>query len=130
MTEKRGRGRPSFEPTDKERQLVESLSGFGLPHEDIALLVRDGIDDKTLRKHFRRELDTGMTKANAKVVESLYQQAVGGNVTAAIWWTKGRMGWRETSAHEHTGKDGGPVQVSAADEILKRLDAIAGRKGE
>jgi hypothetical protein len=26
----------------------------------------------------------------------LYQQAVGGNVTAQIWWTKARMGWKET----------------------------------
>lgn len=34
-------------------------------------------------------------------------------------------------AIEHTGKDGEPVQVqhSAADEILRRLDAIAARKG-
>ena len=48
-------------PTDENRKLVESTSGLGLPHEQIAILV--GIDDKTLRKHYRHELDVGKAKA-------------------------------------------------------------------
>jgi hypothetical protein len=32
---------------------------------------------KTLRKHYRDELDTGQVKASAKVAESLSRQAVG-----------------------------------------------------
>ena len=31
-------------PTDSERKQVEALSGYGLPIEQIAVLVRDGID--------------------------------------------------------------------------------------
>jgi len=38
-------------PSDEQRRLVESTSGLGLPHEQIAILV--GIDDKTLRKYYR-----------------------------------------------------------------------------
>jgi hypothetical protein len=34
---------------------------------------------------------------------------VGGDTTAAIFWAKTQMGWKETSAHEFTGKDGGPI---------------------
>ena len=45
------------EPTAESRKLVESTSGLGLPHEQIAILV--GIDDKTLRKYYRAELDAG-----------------------------------------------------------------------
>ena len=47
-----GAGRPAFEPTDAERKQVEALSGYGLPIEQIAVLVRDGIHVDTLRAHF------------------------------------------------------------------------------
>jgi hypothetical protein len=32
---------------------------------------------KTLRKHYRDELDTGQVKASAKVAESVFRKAVG-----------------------------------------------------
>jgi hypothetical protein len=54
-------GKPPFEPTDDERKTVELMCAVGIPHEGIAVVIRDGIDDKTLRKHFRRELDTAKT---------------------------------------------------------------------
>jgi len=98
-----------FKPTDEERKLVEQMCAVGIPQESICLVVRDGIDDKTLRKHFRRELDTSKVKANAKIGGTLYNKAVGGDTTAAIFWAKTQMGWKETTAHEHAGKDGGPV---------------------
>ena len=56
-------------PTDEFRKLVESTSGLGLPHEQIAILV--GIDDKTLRKYYRAELDTGKAKANSQIAKTL-----------------------------------------------------------
>ena len=100
------RTKPSFEPTDDERKLVEQMSAVGIPQESICLVVRNGIDDKTLRKHFRRELDTAATKANAKIGGTLFNRAMGGDTTAAIWWTKSRMGWSEThkidADHRHT----------------------------
>jgi hypothetical protein len=46
---------PAFEPTDDQRRTVEKLSGLGLPQGDIAQVV--GVDEKTLRKHLRAELD-------------------------------------------------------------------------
>ena len=67
---------------------------FGVPHLDIATFL--GIDAKTLRKHFREELDRGTTEANAKVAQSLFTMATQGkNVAAAIFWMKARAGWRE-----------------------------------
>lgn len=104
------RGAPVFKPTDDERKLVEQMSAVGIPQESICLVVRDGIDDKTLRKHFRRELDTASVKANAKVGGTLFNKAMAGDTTAAIWWSKARMKWAER--HEHTGEDGGPIDTS------------------
>lgn len=104
-------GRPKFQPTDEQRRMVESMAGYGLLHEDIALCVGDGIDPKTLRKHFRHELDTAPIKANAKVAEVMFREALNGNITAAIWWTKARMKWKETKATELGGTDGKPLNI-------------------
>lgn len=55
-------------------------------------------DAKTLRKHYRRELDTGATEANLRVAQSLYNLATKEqNVAGCIWWTKARMGWKEAT---------------------------------
>jgi len=89
--------------------MVEQMSAVGIPQDSIARVLRDGIDEKTLRKHFRQELDTAATKANAKVAGTLYNKALSGDTTAAIWWSKTRMGWKETSVQEHQGKDGTPL---------------------
>lgn len=126
-------GRKAFEPTEKDRAYVETMAGYGIEHNHICKLIdnpRTGkpISPKTLRKTFRSELDTGMVKANVRVTESLFLQCVGAPAvydkagkklrseqpripTASIYWTKARMGWKETSVHEMGGKNGGPVPV-------------------
>ena len=96
--------KPSFKPTDDERNLVEQMTACGIPQESQCLVIRDGIDDKTLRKHFRRELDTAATKANTKVAGTLFSKAMGGDTAAMIWWSKTRMGWKDSSALQVTAK--------------------------
>jgi hypothetical protein len=89
-------GRPKFEPTDKERAQVRTLCAMGIPHVDIAKIL--SITAPTLRKYFRRELDTGQAEANAKVAQTLFRQATdpkSPNVTAAIFWMKARAGWSD-----------------------------------
>jgi len=105
--------KPTFKPTDKERKLVEQMSAVGIPQSNIAMILRDGIDDKTLRKHFRKELDTAATKANAKIGGMLFNKAVNGDTSAAIFWAKTRMGWKETNVTEHQGNVSVNVQLNA-----------------
>jgi len=104
----------AHKPTEETRRMVESTSGLGLPHEQIAILV--GIDDKTLRKYYRAELDMGKAKANGQIAKTLFSKAVGGDTTSLIWWTKTQMRWSETIKQELTGEDGSPlltgIQVS------------------
>lgn len=91
-------------PTKEQRAQVEALSGFGIPHAEIGRYM--GIDPKTLRKHYRDQIDNGMTRANVAVLTSLHAQAVNGNITAAIFWAKTRCGFREKSEVEHSGEIG------------------------
>jgi hypothetical protein len=111
-------GRPSFEPTDAERKQVEALSGYGLPIEQIAVLVRDGIDTDTLRKHFATELVSGKAKANGQVGKTLFQKVMAGDTTAAIWWSKTQMRWAETQKHELTGADGAPLEFAKIERVI------------
>jgi hypothetical protein len=111
-------GRPSHLPDDVSRRQVEALAGYGVPEAEIAGLV--GVDAKTLRKHYRHELDHGHTKANAKVAENLYHMALGEGreaVTAAIFWLKARARWKEVSIHEHGGDPDNPVRIN----VIKRI---------
>ena len=80
------------------------MAAYGVPEPAIARVV--GIDAKTLRKHYRDELDTGQVKATAKVAEFLFHKATSEGpqcVTAAIFWMKTRGGWREAPQTHHVG---------------------------
>ena len=113
-----GAGRKPFEPTDHERKQVEAMSGYGLPIEQIAILVRDGIDADTLRKHFATELIAGKAKANGQVGKTLFQKVMSGDTTAAIWWTKTQMRWKEVQQHEITGLDGAPIEYRKIERVV------------
>ncbi|MFZ4504541.1 MAG: hypothetical protein ACOYM1_11380 [Methylovulum sp.] len=89
-----------FIPTDADRKLVESMSGYGVPYDQIAALVGDGIHRETLAKHFEKELIQGKAKANSKIGQTLFQKATNGDTTAMIWWSKTQMGWKETKEVE------------------------------
>ena len=107
--------RPQFQPTDEDRALVEQLAAFGIPVESMTLFVKtkEGkpISERTLRKHFVKELDQGELKANVKVAQTLFKKAISGDTTSMIFWLKTRARWKESPQQvEVTGKDGGPVE--------------------
>jgi hypothetical protein len=105
-------GRRAHQPDPSQRKQVETMAGLGITEPDIALLLE--IDPKTLRKHYRRELEIGHVKANAKISSNLFRMASGSGreaATCAIFWCKTRLGWRERFDHEHAGQGGGPLQI-------------------
>ena len=115
-----------FEPTEEQRRTVRAMSGFGVPQPDIATHV--GIDAKTLRRHFRDELDRGSIEATTKVAQSLFRMATeGNNVAAAIFWMKARAGWREKQQVEVSGPDGGPLQHEIIEDTRELLSQILER---
>jgi hypothetical protein len=115
---RQGSGRKPFVATDVERRQVEAMSGYGVPFEQIAALVRDGIDIDTLRKYFSPELINGKAKANAQVGKGIFQKAMAGDTTAQIWWSKCQMGWKETQRHELTGADGQPLEFAKIERVV------------
>ncbi len=98
--------RPRFQPTPEQRRTVEAMAAYGVREEEIAgSLGEAGIDPKTLRKHFRRELDIGATKANATVAQTLYKLATSGkHPGATIFWLKSRAGGKKPMLSNTVGR--------------------------
>ena len=90
-------------PTDAQRQTVQLHTTVGTDQETIARVI--DIDPKTLRKHYRDELDISKAKANATVGGALFNKAKGGDTAAMIFWMKTQAGWREKTDINHTSDD-------------------------
>jgi hypothetical protein len=128
------RGNQPFVPTDRERQQVERMVGFGLTQEQISKIV--GISENTLKKYFQDELDNGVSRINSAVAQNLFSIATSkepGSVAAAIFWMKTRGRWRETNHHVHSGDDKEPpIKIDAnlkglSDAELDQMQNLLGK---
>jgi len=107
-------------PTNEKRSLVKTLAAVGITFEDIATKL--GISEKTLTKHYRKELDEGRIDANAEIGRGIYQVAKDGNVSAMMFWLRTRAGWKETNGLELSGQGGQPIQVITGIKPRKKID--------
>jgi hypothetical protein len=100
--------RPPYEPSEQDRKTVRAMTAYGITQEQLITVL--GITSKTLRKHFRKELNTAAIEANAQVAGSLFRKASAGDVISMIFWLKTRAGWKEPP-QEVGGIDGNPIKV-------------------
>lgn len=82
------------------------MAGAGIREDQMVQVITNEetglpIDAKTLRKHFRAELDSGHTKADTLVARGLFKNATtatptypGGIPVAQIFWLKTRARWK------------------------------------
>jgi len=120
---------------------VETLGQLGLTQEEVAMVL--GVADSTLRKwkkkpDFGAALKKGATKANAKVLGSLYRRAVGdalcphcfkpipgfgADSTAIIFWLKNRMPERYRDRHDQVISGSG----DAGELVIKVIQVGKGK---
>lgn len=127
MDNKNPEGRPPYKPSEEHRKMVEAMSSVGVPQEEICVVL--DIAPKTLRKHFREELDKAEIKANAKVAANLFRQATKDDfkaTPAAIFWSKTRMGWKEPVHMEHSGSLNLNLKGMSDDELNEFIAERAG----
>jgi hypothetical protein len=119
-------GAKTFYPSDQNRRTVEAMAACGVPQPMIAAAL--GISPSTLNKKLRVELDTGLHKANARIVQFLFTGIVGSEtqepfqsehdrIVAAMFWLKCRAGWKETQVVEVLR----PISEMSDEEIDRRL---------
>tara|TARA_R110000868_G_scaffold25277_7_gene98622 strand:+ start:997 stop:1323 length:327 start_codon:yes stop_codon:yes gene_type:complete len=87
--------------TDSEKMLVKFMAIAAVPKDRIAKYFK--VSKSTLLEVCSEELNEATDGINANVVGALYKNAMKGNVSAQIFWCKTRLGWKETSAVEHSG---------------------------
>lgn len=85
--------RTAFKPSDAQRHLVKAMSSCGIRQTDIATWVRLR-SPKTLRKHFREELDRGRIGADLEVGKTLYKMAASGKRPSATFYYLNRQASR------------------------------------
>ena len=81
-----------WKPDPEQRNLVASLTAYGLPIEEQLLLVK-GPGGRALRaeefaEFFSPEILSGRAKANAQLGKALYDRALAGNTRALRDWQK------------------------------------------
>jgi hypothetical protein len=117
------RGRPPHVSTEESRNLVESLSGFGIPQDEISKLI--GIDPKTLRLHYAEQIELGGIKATAKVAQNLFNMACKPNregLQAAIFWLRVRAHWSEYTPRP-------PADEPLGKKAVAELEAVTAGQG-
>jgi hypothetical protein len=80
MTENKKRGRPSFKPTRRMRNMVEICVAGGLSLQETATVL--GICQNTLRANFPDELQNGRARKFAEILVRLDRAAARGSVGA------------------------------------------------
>ena len=116
--------------------MVEAMAGLGIPEDRQVLMIvnpktKRPISPVTLRKHFRKALDTGMVKANITAGRNLLRLTAT-SAAAAIFWAKVRLGMRETAEihlpGEMVGEDGEPTDVKDLARRIAYTLVLAGRQ--
>ncbi len=111
-------GRPPFAPTVEQRKLVQKLASIRCTAEEVLECVPWGLpdsqvlDEKSLRKHFRAELDKGRSLANMRLKQRISEMVDQGNTAMTIFVAKVQLGWKETTVVEAVGKDGAPLPAA------------------
>jgi hypothetical protein len=112
-----GAGGPRFAPSNQHRYLVELMAGFGLAQDRIRLAIINPATKKPVSvevfvREFQDELETGGSKIDAIVARSMAVQLQNGNMTALIWFSKNRWGWRDHYDVDHrvNRPEDGPVE--------------------
>lgn len=103
-------GKVGAPPLDIDPDQVYELAKIDCTTPEIAAAV--GCSEDTLERNFAGMLEKGRRECHRSIRRQQYKLAMDGNPTMLIWLGKVQLGQRETVVNEHTGKDGGPIEVS------------------
>jgi hypothetical protein len=114
---------------------LEKLCNLQCTDEEIAAFFNTStrtIERKRKNPKFAEIMERGKAKGRVSVRRSLIRMALNNNVAAAIFLAKNLLGYKDVVNNEHTGLDGGPIQIAAkpdysqlSNEELNQLRLLA-----
>ena len=129
-------GRKPFVPTPEQRSNVKALAGLGMPQEQICRLVTNPpLDVKTLRKHFRLEIETAEIKLHALMGNFTVANILGmappagtraidnqhARASLLKFYAKTRMGWKEPVVNRQKEPVDGPIEYQDATSVRQTI---------
>ena len=105
---------------------LEKLCAMQCTDEDIAAFL--GVSTRTIERRrkmpsFREAMERGKAKGRVSVRRNLFRLATNGNLGANIFLAKNLLGYKDVVSNEHSGPDGGPIEMSLADVLRERKKA-------
>jgi hypothetical protein len=95
--------------------------GMGGPVSEIAADL--GISSKLVAQHYKPEIAQGRARFRSKLRVKSGAIALNGDRAMLIFLLKTLLGFKETTALEHTGKDGAPIEVEVEHDWTGFTDA-------
>lgn len=111
-------GRPKYEATPKDRSAVALMVAAGIEQDVIAGVLR--INAKTLRKHYRFEIDTSYARVKSEIAGKLIEKARAGDVHAQIYYLS-THGWSQRVVVADGGSDVVDLTTLSDGELAARL---------
>jgi hypothetical protein len=112
-------------PREDLHPKIKIMSAIGIPHAQIAGVLKMSLE--TLHRCYKDDLDYGATEANTVVGGKIFEAAKRGESWACSLWAARRMGWKETTATELTGKDGGPIELTDSEARAQLRELLAAK---
>lgn len=113
-------------PREELRDKIKIMTAIGIPHAQIAGVLKMSLE--TLHRCYKDDLDYGATEANTVVGGKIFEAAKRGESWACSLWAARRMGWKETTATELTGKDGGPIELTDTEARAQLRELLAAKQ--
>jgi hypothetical protein len=107
---------------------LEKLCAMQCTDQEIAAHL--GVSIRTIERRrkeasFREAMERGKAKGRISVRRNLFKLATNGNLGANIFLAKNLLGYKDVVANEHSGPEGGPIQMSLADVLRERKKATS-----
>ena len=109
--------------TDKDGNITESNVKYqNRPYTIMGLALALGMCRDTLCEYAKNGKFSDIVKKAKQTVEMYVEEMLleGKNAAGPIFWLKNHAEYRDKTEQEHTGKDGGPIQVQdlTNDELI------------
>ena len=105
---------------------LEKLCAMQCTDQEIASIL--GVSTRTIERRrkvqsFREAMERGKAKGRVSVRRNLFRLATSGNLGANIFLAKNLLGYKDVVSNEHSGPEGGPIEMSLADVLRERKKA-------
>jgi hypothetical protein len=89
-----------------------------------------GVSPRTIERRkkqpaFAEAMARGKARGRLSLRRSLWGLAAKGNPAANIFLSKNLLGYKDVLSNEHSGPDGGPIQVSVVEALHRRRNQLA-----